>query len=49
MVGVVMNPLEKIISDMPSGLNDLEKARYFYLEIAELFSFSTKLNNTTDD
>jgi len=44
-----MNPLEKIISDMPNGLDDLEKARYFYLEIAELFSFSTKLNNTSEN
>lgn len=44
-----MKPLERIINDMPSGLNDLEKARYLYLEIAELFVFSTKLNNTSDN
>lgn len=39
--------LEKLIlSEMPSNLDDLEKARYIYLMLGKYLSFSTKYQNT---
>ena len=44
-----MTKIENYINkDMPSNLNDLEKARYIYLKLADIFSFSTKFNNTSE-
>lgn len=44
-----MDIATKIISNMPSNLNDLEKARYLYLELGKILSFSTQFNNTDDE
>lgn len=43
-----MNFESLILSDMPEGLNDLEKARYIYLKLAMYLSFNTTYHNTTD-
>lgn len=43
-----MSIKDKILLNMPSNLNDLEKARYLYIELGKLVSFSTKFQNTTD-
>lgn len=41
-----MSLKEEILSNMPNDLNDLEKARYLYIELSKRVSFSTKFNNT---
>lgn len=41
-----MSLKEEILSRMPNDLNDLEKARYLYIELGKRVSFSTKFNNT---
>lgn len=43
-----MNIRKLVLNDMPSNLNDLEKARYIYLKLAFILNFSTKFNNTSD-
>lgn len=44
-----LNILNKILYKLPSNLNDLEKARFLYLESCRMFTFSTKFQNTDDD
>ena len=39
---------ELVLNEMPSDLSDLGKARYIYLKLGNLVSFSTKFNNTTE-
>lgn len=39
---------EKVINNMPANLTDLEKARYLYIELGKILSFSTKFQNTDD-
>lgn len=43
-----MSIKDKILLKMPTDLNDLEKARYLYIELGKLVSFSTKFQNTND-
>lgn len=43
-----MEIASKILSSMPSVLNDLEKARYIYLELCKYVTFTTKLDNCDD-
>lgn len=43
-----MNIKKIIIEQMPDGLNDLEKARFIYLKLAEYLNFSTKFQNTSE-
>ena len=43
-----INIINKILNTMPSNLNDLEKARFLYLESCKIFTFSTKFQNTDD-
>ena len=38
---------ELILKNMPNDLSDLQKARYIYIKLGGLVSFSTKYNNTT--
>ena len=44
-----MNIALRIIGNMPKDLNNLEKARYLYLELCKMVSFSTQLQNTDDE
>lgn len=48
VIGDIMNIKESILNDMPVNLNKLEQARYIYLKLGTIFSFSTKFNNTTE-
>lgn len=41
-----MSLKEEILSGMPSDLNDLEKARFLYIELGKRVSFSTKYHNS---
>lgn len=43
-----INLLEQIVNKLPKGLNDLEIARFLYLELCRVVTFSTKFNNTDD-
>lgn len=43
-----INILNKILGSLPNNLNDLEKARYLYLESCKIFTFSTKIQNTDE-
>ena len=38
---------ELVLNNMPDDLTDLEKARYIYIKLGSLVSFSTKYNNTS--
>lgn len=44
-----MNIKEAIFSEMPDGLDDLGKARYIYLRLADYLNFSTKFINTSEE
>lgn len=44
-----MNISKKILDNMPKNLSDLEKARYIYIELGKILTFSTKFQNTDDD
>lgn len=44
-----MDIATKILNNMPTDLNDLEKARYLYLELCKEVSFSTTFQNTDDN
>lgn len=43
-----MNIKSLVLSDIPKGLTDLEKARYIYLKLAIYLSFNTTYQNTSD-
>lgn len=43
-----MSIKENLLSKMPENLSDLEKARYLYIELGKLVSYSTKFQNTDD-
>ena len=44
-----INILNEICNKIPNGLNELEIARFLYLETCKLFTFSTKFQNTDED
>ena len=41
--------IKNILLDMPKNLTEIEKARYIYLKLGLLLSFSTKYRNTTSE
>lgn len=48
-IGDNMNIAEKILDNMPLDLNDLEKARYIYIELCKKVFFSTQFLNSDDN
>ena len=44
-----MNIKKIILDDMPNDLDDLAKARYIYLKLADYVNFSTTFQNTNID
>ena len=44
-----MNLEEMIISRMDSSWSLLEKARFIYIELGKLVTFSTKMHNSGED